>query len=145
MNYYDIKLVEELMSDEGVKNYSYLDTTGNWTIGVGHKLGKSSSFSNIKWDNKRVFVTLLEDINSSIFYLQKQIPVLQGLTQERQHVLINMMFNLGPNRFAGFKETIKAINNYDYRTAYNEMLDSKWAREDVPNRAKRLANRWLMG
>lgn len=142
---YDIQLAEEILNDEGWEEVSYTDTKGYWTIGVGHMLGNDPQYANIRWSPRTVMLTFMDDLNRSIYYTQKQIRVLDRLSPNRQRVLINMMFNLGPNRFAGFKKTIAAIHNFDIMRAYHEMLDSKWAKEDVPNRANRLAERWLRG
>lgn len=145
MNYYDHILVDELLHDEAYRTHAYQDTKGNWTIGIGHMLGKDNRFSNTIWSHEKIFVTFIQDINSSIFYTRKYIHTFDQLSDSRQRVLVNMMFNLGPNKFAGFIKMISAINSLDYMRAHAEMLDSKWAIIDVPNRANRLANRWLAG
>jgi lysozyme len=90
-------------------------------------------------------LTFMDDLNAAIFYTKRHIQVFDHLSENRQRILINMMFNLGPNRFAGFKNMIRAIHNFDYERAYMEMLDSKWAKVDVPNRARNLSERWRMG
>jgi GH24 family phage-related lysozyme (muramidase) len=59
--------------------------------------------------------------------------------------MVNMMFNLGPRKFSGFKNMVRGVNALNYRKAHIEMLDSKWAKIDVRNRANRLANRWVAG
>ncbi|SAL14719.1 lysozyme family protein [Caballeronia telluris] len=58
-----------------------------------------------------------------------------------------MCFNTGIGRLLGFAKIIAAARARDYTRAAVEMLDSKWAREDVgigtavtPGRALRLAN-----
>jgi lysozyme len=145
MEYYDYELAGELMYDEGVRAKAYRDSKGYWTIGVGHYLGTDQSFSHLAWDMETIFLTFLTDLNSAIFYTKKQIYNFDSLSVNRQRVLVNMMFNLGPNRFAGFKKMIKAIHDGNIRRAYKEMLDSKWARQDVPNRARRLSRRWIDG
>ena len=54
---------------------------------------------------------------------------------------MNMAYQLGPTSFSKFKRTIKLFKNKDYEGASIEMLDSKWAREDTPERAKELSER----
>jgi GH24 family phage-related lysozyme (muramidase) len=145
MDYFDHILVSEILHDEGYRLKSYKDKTGLWTIGVGHLLGGEYTFANLTWTPEQVLLTLMQDLNSAVYYVRKYIYTFEQLSDNRQRVLISMMFNLGPNRFAGFTNTIAAINRLDYYRAKVEMLDSKWAREDVPNRANRLANRWMAG
>jgi len=49
-----------------------------------------------------------------------QIEVIEG-------VLIEMVFQMGRPRVSKFKKTLKAINEGDFTTAADEMLDSRWA------------------
>ena len=68
-------------------------------------------------------------------------PSLWGeLGDARREVLVNMSFNLGYPRLSRFVKFQQALLEGDYETAAAEMLDSKWARDDAPTRAKRLAN-----
>jgi lysozyme len=51
-----------------------------------------------------------------------------------------MIFNLGLSRFKNFKKTIKAIENKDFASAADEMLNSAWANQ-VGQRAITLSNK----
>lgn len=143
MNYYDHTLASELLYDEAYRTRSYQDTKGYWTVGIGHMLGAEPRHSNVVWSHERIITTFLQDINSSIFEVRKQIHTFDRLSDNRQRIMVNMMFNLGPYKFAGFKKMVRAVNSLRYQKVHTEMLDSKWAKVDVPNRANRLANRWL--
>ena len=145
MEYFDHTLAYEIAREEAFRTRSYLDNKGNWTIGVGHLLGKGPQYSNISWTPTQVMITFMEDLNSAIYYAHRQFPVLDQLSPARQRVLVSMMLNMGPNRFASFVNTTSAVNRFDYHTAYIEMLDSKWAKIDVPERAQRLADQWRIG
>ncbi|QEE30787.1 hypothetical protein FTW19_23975 [Terriglobus albidus] len=68
--------------------------------------------------------------------VRKLVPSFPTLTATRQAVLIDMAFNLGLKRLAGFRKTLALLAAGDFAAAANEMLDSAWARE-VPKRAKR--------
>ena len=59
-------------------------------------------------------------------------------TDPRQDVFIEMVFNMGPSRVAGFRNMLQAFRDEDWELASVEMLDSKWARQ-VGVRANRLA------
>jgi lysozyme len=65
-------------------------------------------------------------------------PWFEDLSDVRQRVVVNMIFNMGLTKFRGFKETIKHIAAGEYSEAAKEMLDSKWARQ-VGLRAVRLS------
>ena len=54
-----------------------------------------------------------------------------------QHIIANMMFNMGRPRLSRFHNMKKAVDNRDWFEAAYEMTDSKWAKQ-VPNRAMRL-------
>jgi len=59
---------------------------------------------------------------------------------EAQSILVNMGFNLGPDKLGGFHKLKAALDQQDYKTAANEMKDSKWYGQ-VKDRSKRLVKR----
>jgi lysozyme len=59
-----------------------------------------------------------------------------GLGAVRQRAILDMRFQLGPAGFRGFRKMLAALAVRDYRTAAREALDSKWARQDSPTRAR---------
>ncbi len=109
----------------------YLDSEGNWTIAWGHLMKDGLVIS------RRVAQVLFdEDLHVAKFSFTTL--GLTGLSQARQDVLINMLFNLGLKRFHSFKKMLRALEQHDYETAADEMLDSRWARQ-VKERATELA------
>ena len=60
-------------------------------------------------------------------------------SQIAKEVLINMIYQIGFSGVRKFKKTIQYIKEDKYLLASEEMLDSKWARSDSPNRAKELS------
>jgi lysozyme len=70
--------------------------------------------------------------------VRKVLPQFDDFSANRQIALISIMF-AGIRTFMEFKRMIAAINRMDWNTAADELLDSKYAKVDVPNRAKRLA------
>ena len=52
--------------------------------------------------------------------------VFEGLSEIRQGVLLNMMFNLGMPRFRTFKKMIAAIRADDPEEVAVQMQDSRW-------------------
>ena len=59
--------------------------------------------------------------------------------QKIQEVLINMIFQIGFSGVKKFRKTIQYIKDDNFLMAGEEMLDSKWAKSDSPNRAKELS------
>ena len=60
--------------------------------------------------------------------------------EEVQHILANMMFNMGRPRLSGFKKFNAAVAAGEWEEAAEEMIDSRWYRQ-VTNRADRLVTR----
>jgi len=139
------KLRSELEADEGCKYEIYLDHLGYPTFGIGYLV--------TEWDeeyNKEVGTPVSEERVAECFdKTVKQCvkdckliyPNFDKLPGEAQLVLANMSFNLGYHRLKNFKKLQASIVDENFSLAADEMSDSKWARDDVPNRANRLIER----
>lgn len=68
----------------------------------------------------------------------KWIPNLSEQPENVQKAIIDMSFNLGATKLAGFVKTRQAFINKDYKEASKQMLDSDWAGQ-VGKRAKNLS------
>lgn len=77
--------------------------------------------------------------------LEDKLPVFNRLSQNRRDVLIEMAYQLGVIGLLNFHDMIQALIGRNYDRASREMLDSKWARKDTPNRARELAKKMLKG
>lgn len=131
------RLIQQLILDEGLKLFPYKDTVGKLTIGVGRNLDD-------KGITKQEALMLLEN---DILEVEKQLNKFDWfkiLDSVRQEVIVNMVFNVGLSRFLQFKKMILALQNKDFNTASEEMLNSKWA-EQVKQRAVRLAKQMKTG
>ena len=136
-----MNLIDTLKRDEGSvikdgRHRVYQDSLGFQTVGYGRLL--SRGFSQDEVDH-----LLTNDIQEARTAAEKY-PWYEGLDPVRQDVVVAMIFNIGPSRFAGFHNMISAISKGDWVTASNEALDSKWA-EQVGSRAKRYAEALLTG
>ena len=93
------QLKKEMIRDEGYRKKLYQDSVGKWTIGIGHNiddLGLSDHVINMIYR---------EDLEVAYNNLHKLYPQWQSLPATRQHVLLNMSFNLGYRRFKRFKRS----------------------------------------
>ena len=63
----------------------------------------------------------------------------EHMGEARREVLVHMSYIFGINRLKLFEKFHDALVNQDYDKAADEMLDSKWARDDAPARARQLA------
>lgn len=127
-----MSLIEQIILDEGLELKPYACTAGKLTIGVGRNL------EDVGITESEAMFLLGNDI-ARVEDELKQFPWYALLNEVRKDAMINMCFNLGINRFKGFKRMIVALESSDYTTAAIEMLDSKWARQ-VKGRAVRLAD-----
>ncbi len=123
-------LRQQLLKDEGYKQFPYKCTAGKLTIGIGRNIsdrGLTISEALFLLDND--IKVCIEDLNARM--------KLSRLPNDIQDVLINMRFQLGSSGFWKFKKMLTAFNKKDYEEAIVQMKDSKWYTQ-VPNRAKRL-------
>lgn len=131
------KLRRSLINHERLRHFPYVDTVGKITIGIGYNLtdrGMDDAWINAQYEKDVAF-----------FYnkLNEAYPWFKNLNLDRQIVLIDMAF-MGFKKFSTFKKMLNALEAGDYKRAYEEMLDSKWA-EQVKSRAKVLANAMRLG
>jgi len=125
--------IEMLKRHEGVEFKVYKDSLGIETIGVGRNLvDRGLSMDEVEY-------LLNNDIEYFSSVLINKFPIVNELSSERYYVLLNMIFNMGPNRLSGFKKMWSAIEQHDYTKASIEMLDSKWAKQ-VGRRAIELSD-----
>lgn len=118
---------------EGLELKPYLCTAGRMTIGYGRNLDDNG----ISVDEA---VSMLnKDIVNSLIECCEVFSNFGKLSDVRQAVLIDMMYNLGKTRLSKFKKMIAAVHEEDFSRAALEMLDSKWSKQ-VGKRSVRLAN-----
>ncbi len=149
MAYSRDRLLEELERDEGLRLRVYDDATGLAlkkgdilkglpSVGIGRNLVDTG----ISADEARSM--LKADVDRAERDLDRSIPWWRTLSDNRQRVLLNMVFNVGLTRLLGFKKMLAAVQTGQYERAASEMLDSLWA-EQVGDRAKRLATLMMHG
>jgi lysozyme len=140
------KLMRQLEIDEGRRLRVYLDSEGLRTIGIGHLIKKSDppEIRDLKVGDlitKEQLIALFEaDLAIAIHDFRIIFLEWKTFPAEVQEIIINMLFNLGRDRFLGFKHFIAAIYERNWVKAADEMQNSKWFHQ-VGNRAKRLATR----
>jgi len=134
-----ISSVKELIEyHEGRRTEAYRDTKGLWTIGIGRLLGKRS-YRGLVISETMVDEWFEEDLKIATYDAHALIPNLNDLSAVRQAVCVDMSFQLGIDKFRGFPMTRGLIRQSLFFQAGDEMLDSKWAKVDTPERAKRLS------
>ena len=132
---------EELKRDEGVKNEVYLDHLGLPTCGIGHLITEWDTEYNAEVGTpvaeERVNELFEKDLATTIDECKLIYNDFDVLPVKVQHIVANMMFNMGRPRLSRFHKMKKAVDNRDWFEAAYEMTDSKWSKQ-VPERAMRL-------
>ena len=133
----------------------YKDSEGILTAGVGHALQFRDDDGNLQWVNKDeqyqegyevpvdvVKSWLIKDAkianNDAVTKLQDVRPDLLD-NKEMVTMVSSFYYQLGKKNGDDFKKMWKAFEEGDGEKAYAEALDSVWATEQTPERAKRFA------
>lgn len=130
-----------IMVNEGIKQKTYEDSLKKKTVGIGFYLEKGGAKERIEQlglDYQQVMsgkqdLTLRnisnlfkDDLKQAIADAKSIIKNFDQLSDTRQHVLVDMAFNMGKSKLAKFEKMIAAIEKNQWDVAANEMKDSKW-------------------
>ena len=148
------RLEKVLEKDEGRKHKAY-DCNGVMHIGIGHNiLGREladetldvlgiedeEDLLDIELTDDQIDYLFNKDVDIAVQDLEKVFDAtFDKLSDVRQEVLVNMMFNLGLPRFRRFKKLITAVIAQDFNMAAEQILDSRAARQ-LPDRYNMLAD-----
>lgn len=135
MSFDRARLQAELIRDESEVLHAYQDHLGYWTIGVGRLIDKRRG-GGISQAESRVLLT--NDIDVRERALDTRLPWWRTLPDGQQRALLNMSFQLGVAGLLDFPRMLAHLHDGRTADAAREALDSKWAREDTPERAARV-------
>lgn len=136
------ELKKQLELDEDRKKSAYQDSEGWWTIGIGRLIdarkggGLRDSEIDFMFNN---------DVQDRIDEVTRRLPWFQNLDDARKGVLLNMSFQLGVDGLLKFRKTLEQIRLGNYNVAADMMLESLWAKEQTPARARRLSKQMRTG
>ena len=151
------RLVASVKDHEGFRAEPYVCPAGRWTIGYGHNLevnGLTGEQCHFLLRQGWLHLTITREgaeylMGAQLARLERQCEThfdfWHALNDARQNVLVEMAFQLGFDGLRGFRRMLAALRRRDYAGAAREGLDSKWAREDSPARARRLMRQMEMG
>lgn len=145
------RLITNLQGHEGFRPFVYDDATGK-PIGPGsHVVGNPTigygwALNRLPMSQAQAMAHLREAAQEVIFSLQLRLPWMTELDEVRQIALYELAYNLGVDGLLGFHQTLEALRRHKYQAAATELLDSKWAREDVaPERSASIAHMLASG
>lgn len=142
MNPLKTKLLAQLRRDEGEVLSAYKDHLGFWTIGIGILIDKRKGGGLRPEESEWLTGNRIDLLDAE---LRANYSWFSGLNEARQAALLNMRYQLGQDGLANFKRMLAAVRDERWYEAETEALDSKWAREDTPTRAKRVARQIATG
>lgn len=150
-------IIEFIKDHEGYRPHVYKDSLGIPTIGIGFNLTrpdarKISQQAGVNYQNILLGKEDLTDeqikeifkITVGIAYqdAKKWIPNFDGLPKNIKLAILDLSFNMGYPRLSKFVKTKEYILAKDYKSAANELKNSKWATQ-VGRRANSVANLFL--
>jgi lysozyme len=127
-----------LMQHEGMRLKPYWDTAEppKLTIGVGYNIsgrgppqGHTIEALRDQGISQEFALQLLDDDIKTVVEHASTFDWFPYISNIRQTVVCDMIFNLGLNKFKEFKKFIAAIDAADWRLASIEMLNSVWAHQ----------------
>ena len=127
-------VIDMLIANEGMVLHAYKDHLGYSTIGVGRLI--EQGMGGITEEEARYL--LENDIGRVRDRLDSKYPWWRDLSENRQHVMIDLSFNLG-NRLDQFVNFLTHLESKRYDAAAFHLMDSLYARQ-VKGRAKRNAD-----
>lgn len=140
-----------IQQQEGRHPEKYKDHQGIPTIGIGFNLKREDApalIAKVGADYKKVMAGTQQLTEAQIDHLfdlsygqavkdaRQLLPHLETYSPARQEALIDMSYNMGLPRLQGFGKMLRAIREGNWEKAAQEVLDSEYAKEDVPERAK---------
>jgi len=123
-------LIKSIKKNEGFVDHVYQDSKGIDTIGYGTKMPLTQ---------EECLMILKHRLQDKVTSLQDAKPLIIGFPDYVQNVLYEMAYQMGVSGVLKFKKMWRYLENWDFINASKEMLDSKWAKEDTPERAKKLS------
>lgn len=134
-------MLRMIMSEEAYSSTPYLDTNGVWTVGFGSTIMYTRSRQRVSAYTHSVsrdeaIDNLYCGIAAAVKIAQTFVNNFATLSSVRQCVLVMMAYQMG-NGLLTFGNTKRLIESNQHDEVPAEMMNSKWARIDSPNRAKR--------
>jgi len=130
-----------LVFEEGRREFLYDCKTGRAVNApVGHITGGiGHNFEARPLSNDFIDLLFEEDLGAALEGAERLFPAFNGFPEIVQLAIVNLIFNVGEGSVTHFFKFCLAVKNQNWRWAGDEVLDSKYAREDVPERAERIA------
>ncbi len=127
------ELVESVKANEGFRSRAYRCSNDILTIGYGFAI------KDLELDKDICDMILERKLNKLVKDVNAKWDWVSDLPEKAKEVLYEMVFQMGLKGVSSFKLTLAYLQNKEFIKASKEMLNSKWARFDSPNRALRMS------
>ena len=127
----DAELRRLIRGHEGERRFPYVDTVGKTSIGIGRNLTDVGLYPD------EIAYLFTADLKRCLTDLAT-FPWFSQMNDVRQRAVCDLRFQLGPDKFRGFHDTLAALARGDYNAASDHLMHSKYAQQ-VPVRAQMIA------
>lgn len=140
-----LALSEDIRSSEGFREKPYLDCCGKyWRECVCAKKGRLSiaygrNLDDVGISRLEAEVLLDHDLYQAEVNCKKAFAWFDTLSELRQRAVVELIYNLGIEKFKEFRQTIQAIKAGQFVAASFHLLASKWKTQVGPTRSNRIA------
>jgi lysozyme len=122
--------------EEGFVPVAYPDSKGFLTIGYGTLIDPRKPGAGLTQEEAEYLaINRLDRARRAA----QAFSWYASLSEVRQEIITLMVFQMGANGVRQFLRMGRALSQGDFKQAAAEMRDSKWARDDSPARAERMA------
>lgn len=133
-------IIDRTKRHEGLKLSASPDAKGKCSIGYGHDLSEFAAAHTGPITMTQAETLLQEDLEQAEYAVDKQFAAwIDCLSDVRQEVLVEMVFQLGMGGLMGFHKMLMSLSAGDYAGAAAQMIMSEWHAE-TPARCEELAD-----
>ena len=120
-------IMNQLIIDEGKRLTVYKDSLGLSTVGIGHLMLASDNIPDGSTISEERCQSLFDhDLTHAIINAEMIFPALESYPEAIQECIVNLTFNIGPNRLLGFKKFCAAVKCQNWTEAAAQLKDSAW-------------------
>ncbi len=131
------EILNSLKIEEGFRGRAYRCSEGHLTVGYGRNIDKTG----LGLTEEEASYLLKNDVVRTVEELRRRYIWFDSIPKKQRDVLVELCFQLGASRLSAIQKMLHNFEEGNYYAAADELLDSKFAREQVPARADRLANK----
>ena len=121
-----------IIRHEGVRTKPYIDSLGNWTVGVGHLIGKSLPADMNREFSQQEIMSMFEQDFAKHYGIAQRTPGWDKANEAGKGAMVDLAFNMG-QWWPKFPNTAKALMSGDFTGAASGLKDSDWYKQ-VGNR-----------